>query len=72
LTYLLFTPEVVITDIQVPGENGLELMEMIRIYNPEVKTIYTCGDLAYFGPFLEEEKGRYHVSILPSLSLKVN
>jgi hypothetical protein len=63
---------VVITDIQVPGENGLELMEMIRIYNPGVKRIYTCGDLVYFGPFLEEEIGRYHVSILPSLSLKVN
>jgi len=64
LTYLLFTPEVVITDIQVPGENGLKLMEMIRRHDPEVKTIYTYTDPAYLGPVLVEEKTRCHVSLL--------
>ena len=64
LTYLLFTPEVVITDIQVPGENGFKLMEMIRRHDPEVKTIYTYTDPAYLGPALVEEKMRYHVSLL--------
>jgi DNA-binding NtrC family response regulator len=64
LTYLLFTPDVVIEDIQVIGKKGLQLMEMIRTYDPEVKTIYTCGDLAYSGAVLEEEKRKYHVGIL--------
>jgi len=64
LTCLLFTPDVVVTDIQVLGGKGLELMEMIRMNDPEVKTIYTCGDLAYSRPVLEKEKRKYHVGIL--------
>jgi len=62
--YLDFTPDLVITDIQMPGENGFELMEHIRTHNPAVKTIYMSGDLeSYLSP-LEEEKRRYPVSLL--------
>ena len=64
LTYLLFTPDVVITDIQVPGENGLKLMEMIRRHDPEVNSIYTYTNPAYLGSVLVEEKMKYHVSLL--------
>ena len=39
LAYLLFKPDLVITDIQMPERNGLKLMEIIRKHNPEVKTI---------------------------------
>ena len=60
LSYLLeFKPDLVITDIQMPGENGLELMEHIRTHNPMVRTIYMSGDLSSFWPPLEEEKKRY-------------
>ena len=59
LTYLLFGPDLVITDIQMPEKNGLELMEVIRMHNPEVKTIYISGDLSRFLSLLEEEKARY-------------
>lgn len=64
LTYLLFGADLVITDIQMPEKNGLELMEVIRMHNPEVKTIYISGDLSRFLSLLEEEKARYRVSLL--------
>jgi CheY-like chemotaxis protein len=64
LTYLLFKPDVIITDIQMPGKNGLELMELIRNHNPDVKVIYISADLGQFWPLLEKEKIRYPVSCL--------
>lgn len=63
-TFLEFKPDLVITDIQMPGENGLELMEHIRKHNPLVRTIYMSGDLDSFWSPLEEEKKRYPVSLL--------
>ena len=63
-TLLAFKPDLVITDIQMPGENGLELMEHIRRHNPTVRTIYMSGDLESFLPPLEEEKKKYPVSLL--------
>jgi DNA-binding NtrC family response regulator len=64
LAYLLFKPDLVITDIQMPKRNGLKLMEIIRMHNPEVKTIYISADLSRFWTRLEEEKTRYRVSFL--------
>jgi DNA-binding NtrC family response regulator len=62
--FLEFKPDLVITDIQMPGENGLELMEHIRMHDPMVRTIYMSGDLISFWSPLEEEKKRYPVSLL--------
>jgi CheY-like chemotaxis protein len=64
LAYLEFNPDLIITDIQMPGENGLELMEHIRTHNPMVRTIYMSGDLDSFLSPLEEEKKKYPVSLL--------
>ncbi len=64
LTYLLFKPDVIITDIQMPGKNGLELMKLIRNHNPDVKAIYISADLGQYRPILEKEKARYPVSCL--------
>jgi YesN/AraC family two-component response regulator len=64
LAYLLFKPDLVITDIQMPERNGLKLMEIIRMHNPEVKTIYISADVSRFRKVLEEEKTRYKVSFL--------
>src|SRR5512139_1877076 len=62
--FVEFKPDLVITDIQMPGGNGLELMEHIRTVNPMVRTIYMSGDLSSFRSPLEQEKKRYHVSLL--------
>jgi len=62
--YLDFNPDLILTDIQMPGENGLELMEHIRAHNPMVRTIYMSGDLDSFWSPLEEETKRYPVSLL--------
>lgn len=64
LAYLLFKPDLVMTDIQMPERNGLKLMEIIRMHNPEVKTIYISADLSRFSTLLEEEKTRYGVRFL--------
>ena len=64
-SYLLFRPEVVITDLHMPQGNGMELIKNIRKQDPGVKTIYMSGDMHPFSPFLNEEKSRYPVSLLP-------
>jgi len=62
--FLEFKPDLVITDIQMPGGNGLELMEHIRMVDPTVRTIYMSGDFSSFWWPLEEERERYPVSLL--------
>ena len=63
--YLLFRPEVVITDLHMPGADGVEMMRNIRKQDPWVKVIYMSGDLLSFFSVLNEEKRRYPVLILP-------
>ena len=63
-TYLLFVPDLVLTDIQMPDKNGLELIKEIRCHNPAVRTIYMSGDLSRYRSPLEEEKEKYHVGVL--------
>ncbi len=63
-TYLLFKPDLVLTDIQMPEKNGLDLIKEIRCHNPEVRTIYMSGDLSQYWSPLKEEKEKYHVEIL--------
>jgi DNA-binding response OmpR family regulator len=64
LTYLQFRPGLVITDIQMPGENGFELMNHIREKDATVKTIYMSGNLNQFRSLLEEEKSMYQIKYL--------
>lgn len=60
--YLLFQPNVVITDIQMPRKNGLEMMAHIRTHDPMIKTIYMSGDIDLYRTYLKEEKGKFQVS----------
>ena len=62
--YLLFKPELIITDIQMPGENGLELIKHIRMHDPAIRTIYMSADLSRYWSPLEEEKKKHPVSLL--------
>jgi CheY-like chemotaxis protein len=60
--YLLFKPDLIITDIQMPRENGLEMMAHIRTHEPMIKTIYMSGDIDPYWQSLSEEKTKYPVS----------
>ena len=64
LNYIQFRPDLVITDIQMPGENGFELMNHIREHDPAVKTIYMSGNLSQFYALLEDEKSKYQIDFL--------
>lgn len=62
--YLYFKPDLVITDIQMPGRNGFELMEKIRTHDPMMKTIYMSAATAQFQPLVEKEKRWYQSDFL--------
>ncbi len=61
--YLRFKPDLIITDIDMPQKNGLEMMEDIRVHDPRVKTVYMSGDLYAYWPSLQKEKERYGVGL---------
>jgi CheY-like chemotaxis protein len=65
LAYLLFEPDLVITDIQMPVKSGIELVKLIRHHNPGIRAIYMSGNLGEFRPVLEEERNKYHACFLP-------
>ncbi|MFQ5850104.1 MAG: response regulator [Candidatus Binatia bacterium] len=70
-SYVVFRPHVVITDIEIPEINGIEMMRRIRMHNPKVRTIYMSGHPGRFRLLLEEEKRRYKVSLLKKPFCKV-
>ena len=62
--YLRYRPDIIITDIKMPGKNGFELVRTIRMHNPRIRTIYMSGDLGRFRSLLEDEKKRCQASFL--------
>ncbi|MHB8771407.1 MAG: response regulator [Syntrophales bacterium] len=62
--YLLFKPDLIITDIQMPGGTGIEMMHHIRTHNPLIKTVYMSGNVDAHRPILDQEQKRYPVTIL--------
>lgn len=37
-------PSMIITDFNMPGMNGLELLQQIEVHHPEIKAIIVTGD----------------------------
>jgi len=64
LSYLRFRPDIIITDIEMPRKNGIEMVSAIRAHDPEVRIIYMSGDLDRFWSLLEEEKNKYQARFL--------
>ena len=65
LTFVRFRPDLVITDLQLPGESGVDLVRRVRhLDDPNVRTIYMSGNLHQFRSELEQEKNRPEVSLL--------
>ncbi len=63
-TYLSFKPQLVITDIGIGDDNGLDLMRRIRRESGSVKTIYITGDPERFRSALAEERKFHHAEVL--------
>ena len=59
--YLRFEPDLIITDIQMPRKNGLEMMKCIRTHETMIQTIYMSGDISSFRASLLEEEKKYPV-----------
>jgi DNA-binding NtrC family response regulator len=62
--YLSFKPNLIITDIQMPSMNGMELISRIREHDRKVKTIYMSSEFNGFRSFIEKEKDQYEVDLL--------
>jgi CheY-like chemotaxis protein len=55
LRYLDQQPEIVLTDIQMPELDGLEMIRCIRTINPDVKAIYISGAITQYQEALISE-----------------
>ncbi|WAC07474.1 MAG: response regulator [Thermodesulfobacteriota bacterium] len=64
LTYLYFQPKIIITDIEMPIKNGLEMVRDIRVHDSDVRIIYMSGDIDRFWSLLENEKTKYQAGFL--------
>jgi CheY-like chemotaxis protein len=62
--FLQFTPDIILTDIEMPVKNGLEMVRDIRKHDPGIRTIYMSADLNRYRTLLEEEKAKYKASLL--------
>lgn len=62
--FRIFNPDIILTDIEMPRGNGLEMIRNIRLLHPRVKTIYMSADLNRYRSILEEEKTRYKARLL--------
>ena len=63
-TFLRFKPQLVLTDIGIGEENGLDLIKRIRSHCGPVKTIYMTGDLGRYDAALAQEKQLYHAAVI--------
>lgn len=70
--YLLFKPDLIITDIQMPRCDGFQLMRYVRTHDPRIRTIYMSADLSRFKTLLDEESHRYNATLLAKPFSKVD
>ena len=64
LRYLEQQPEIVLTDIQMPELDGLEMMRCIRAINPNVKAIYISGAVSQYREALIREGQEYGALVI--------
>ena len=62
--FLSFEPDIILTDIEMPLKNGIEMMRDIRLIQPWIKAVYMSADIHRYRKFLEEEKTRYKAKLL--------
>lgn len=59
-----FGPDLVLTDITMGNETGLDLVKDIRKHNVAIKAIYMSGDFNRYRAEIEDEQKLYHASLL--------
>ena len=64
LAFLRFKPDIILTDIDMPVKNGLDMVTKIRAHRPGIKAIYMSGDMRRYQRLLEREKAEYKANLL--------
>jgi two-component system, OmpR family, response regulator MprA len=63
-SYLRHATDIVLTDIQMPELNGIEMMRCIRAINSAVRTIYMTASPDRFSAMLKREKREFASMLL--------
>jgi two-component system cell cycle sensor histidine kinase/response regulator CckA len=64
-TYLRFKPDIVITDIEMGGRSGFDLVDDIRSIDPEIKVIFMSGYSDKLEKRKNTEADRCSIAFLP-------
>jgi len=63
-TFLTFQPDLVLTDMGIGEENGLDLINRMRSHSHNIETIYMTGDLDRYRSALVQEKKLHHAEVI--------
>jgi CheY-like chemotaxis protein len=64
VAYRSFRPDLIVTDVDMPEVDGLQMMQQIRTVDPKVKTIFMTAESERHLHGLEQEKNQNQSSIL--------
>jgi len=64
LAFLHFKPDIILTDIEMPVKNGIEMVREIRAHSPDIKTVYMSGEMNSYRILLQKEQIEYNAGLL--------
>lgn len=63
-SYFRDPTDIVITDIQMPELNGMEMMRCIRGVNPKVQAVYMSGAVEKYQDALDRETSQFAAKVI--------